>query len=225
MRRTFGALLVALAAAAVARGHALYIVAEGGDPAKAVIVFSDDLASDARIKDATWKRLTGLKLSAIDGAGRATEVTWTQEKDHIKAAAPAGTRVLVGRADYGVFGKEGAKPKLLKFHPKAVLAGGAADKPVAADGLEILAVKEAGKVRFRVVSDGKPVAGAKVSVILPERKEHADATTDEGGHTPGFEGVGRFGVTARVEEPKTGEANGQKYEAVAHTATLVVDVK
>jgi uncharacterized GH25 family protein len=225
MRRTCGALVVALAAAAVAQGHALYIVAEGGDPAKAVVVFSDDLAPDARIKGVTWKRLAGLKLSAIDGAGQKSEVKWTQEKDHIKAAAPAGTVAIVGQVDYGVFGKEGAKPKFLKFYPKAVLTGGAADRPVAAGGLEVLAAKEAGKVRFRVVFNGKPVAGAKVSVILPEKKEHAAAATDEGGLTPGFAGVGRFGVTARHEEPKTGEANGQKYEAVAHTATLVVDVK
>jgi len=87
---------------------------------------------------------------------------------------------------------------------------------------------EAGKVRFQVLAAGKPVSGAKVSMILPEKKadkDSASAVTDEKGWTEAFASVGRYGLTVRHEETKGGEANGVKYELISHTATLVVDVK
>jgi hypothetical protein len=227
MRRFVGALLVVSAAALAAHGHALYLVPDAADPGKAVVVFGHELAPEP-VRDGTWKKFAGLKLTAIDGAGKATELKFTEAKDHLAVAVPAGTRVLSGQVDYGVFAKEGAKPRLVKYYPKAILGGLPADKAALVNptGLEVVPVREGDKTRFRVVMAGKPAAGAKVDVMLPEKKgEEESATTDEGGLTPGFAGVGRFGVTARVEEPKAGEVNGQKYEVVSHTATLVVDVK
>jgi uncharacterized GH25 family protein len=225
MRRSFGALLVVSAAALAAHGHALYLVPDAADPGQVVVVFGHGLAPE-KVRDGTWKKFAGLKLTTTDAAGKVTELKFTEAKDHLAVVVPPGTRVVSGQVEYGVFAKEGAKPKLIKYYPRAVLGELPADAAaVGSTGLVIVPVKAAGQVRFRVVMAGKPVAGARVEVLLPEKKEHADATTDEGGLTPGFEGVGRFGVTARVEEPKAGEANGQKYEAIAHTATLVVDVK
>jgi uncharacterized GH25 family protein len=226
MRRSFGALLAILATAVAAHGHALYLVPDAADPGKAVVVFGHALAPE-KVKDGTWKRFAGLKLTAVDESGKTTELKFTEASDHLAVAVPPGTRVIFGQVDSGIYAKEGAKPKLVRYYPKAILGAEPADRTAVANPplLEILPVRDGGKTRFRVVMKGQPVAGARVEVLLPEKQEHADATTDEAGLTPGFEGVGRFGVTARVDEPKSGEVNGQKYEAIAHTATLVVDVK
>ncbi|MGL6095526.1 MAG: DUF4198 domain-containing protein [Fimbriiglobus sp.] len=224
MRRMMTALFLGLSAAAAAHAHAVYVVptADG----QIVVVFSDDLKPDARIKDATWRKLDGLTLTAKSADGTATPVKLEKGEHSLKATVPAGTRVVVGAVDYGVSTK-GTKPALLKFYPKAVLGELTAGGKSAA-GLDIVPSVEAGKVRFQVLAAGKPVAGAKVSVMLPEKKgdaEKADATTDETGQTPAFEGTGRFAVTVRHVEPTAGERNGEKYEQVTHVATLVVDVK
>jgi uncharacterized GH25 family protein len=226
MRRYFGALLAITTVAVAAHGHALYLVPDAADPGKAVVVFGHGLAPE-KVRDGTWKKVAGLKLTALDGSGKATELKFTEAKDHLAVAVPPGTRAVFGQVEYGVFAKEGAKPRLVKYYPKALLGAEPADRTALTSPplLEVLPVREGGKTRFRVVMMGKPVAGAAVEVLLPEKQEHADATTDDEGLTPGFEGVGRFGVTARVEVPKAGELNGQKYEVIAYTATLVVDVK
>ena len=230
MRRFFGALVLGLAAAAVAQAHALYILADGGDPAKAIVVFSDELAPDANVKEASWKKVSGIKLVARDTSGKETAIKATQEKDHMKAPAPAGTKVIYGTVDYGAFAKGDAKPKALMFHPKAILGDVPADGAALGEkcGLDVVPKIEAGKVRFQVLASGKPVANAKVGVMLPEKKgdsDHADAVTDEKGWTQAFDAKGRYGVTVRHEEAKPGESNGVKYEVVLHSATLVVDVK
>jgi hypothetical protein len=226
MRKLLGALVVAATAVAVAHAHALYIVPKGES---ITVVFSDELAPDANIKEATWKKLAPLKLTAVAADGTGTEVKFTQEKDHLKATVPAGTREVFGVVDYGVAVKA-EKPTLTKFCPRAILAEA---KPVqreekttaAPTGLVIHPEKAAGKVRFRVMLSGKPVAKAKVSLIVPEKTDHEDATTDDEGLTPAFDAVGRYGVTARLSVDKAGDLNGQKYEVITYVATLVVDIK
>jgi uncharacterized GH25 family protein len=223
--RLLSALFFGLVAAAAAHAHAVYVVpaADG----QVTVVFSDDLRPDERIKDATWKKLDKLALTAVTADGTATPVKPEKGEHCLKATVPVGTKVVTGRVEYGVSTK-GAKPALVLFYPKAVLGGVPADDAKPTAGMDIVPTVEAGKVRFRVLNSGKPVAGAKVSVMLPEQKgesETADATTDEQGLTPGFEGAGRFGVTVRHVEDKAGEVGGEKYEQVTHVATLVVDVK
>src|SRR5688572_15371758 len=119
MRRFFGALLVVSAAALAAHGHALYLIPDAADPGKAVVVFGHALAPE-KVRDGTWKKFAGLKLTASDGAGKRTELKFTEAGDHLAVAVPPGTRVVFGQVEYGVFAKEGAKPKLVKYYPKAV---------------------------------------------------------------------------------------------------------
>jgi uncharacterized GH25 family protein len=227
MPRLLGAWLVGLAATAIAQAHALYVVPDLADSAKLVVVFSDDLSPDAKIKAETWKKMDGLKLTARSADGTTTDVKWERAEHSLKATVPAGTRVVFGKINYGV-STRGAKPTLVHFYPKAIVGAVPVDggKIGEAVGLEIVPKVEGGKVRFQVLAAGKPVAGAKVAVMLPEKKdEKGDATTDDQGLTPAFEGTGRYGVTVRHSEEKAGEANGQKYELTNHVATLVMDVK
>jgi hypothetical protein len=225
MRRMFGALAVGLFAAAAASGHALYVVPDGQDPGKLVVVFSDDLSPDAKVKTETWKKFDGLTLSAKGAGGAVTAVKTTRGEHCLTAAAPAGTAVIFGQVDYGVYTKAGGKPTFVKYYPKAVVGGVPADGGQTDAAFQLVPVVEAGKVRFRVLADSKPAAGVKVEVLLPEKKDKAEATTGGDGLTPSYEGAGRYAATARRVEEKSGESSGQKYEQVSHVATLVVDVK
>jgi hypothetical protein len=217
-----GALVLGLAMVVAAHAHALYIVPKGDH---VIVVFSDNLEPDARIKDATWKRLGGLKLTSRGEVLGAATVT--MEKDHLRVLVPAGDRVITGEAVYVSPGKGDAKARGLRFHPRAIIGAIPADGGAIGGScpLEVVPKVEAGKVRFQVLAAGKPVAGAKVAVLVPEKKEPADATTDEAGWTPAFEAKGRYGVTVRREEAKGGEVNGETFETTTHVATLVVDVK
>lgn len=220
MRRLLGAAVVALAATAVAHGHALYLLPAAGGTVE--VVFSDELAPDSRVKEATWKKIEGLKLTARDAAGKETPVEWAKAEHKLTAKVPAGTASVCGAVDYGVFAKGQGKPMFLRYLPKVQLAAGASDTKAP---LEVTAVRDGEKTRFRVSAAGKPAAGVELRVMLPEGDKEAEATTDEAGMTAGFAGRGRFGVTARTEAEKAGEVNGQKYEKEVTVATLVVDVK
>lgn len=226
MARMFGVLLLGIATAAVAQAHALFLI-PGAEATKVLVVFGDQLAPDEATKDATWKRLEGLKLSARDGAGKVTPVKHTKEKGHLLATVPAGTQVVFGEVEYGLYAKGDATPMLIKYYPKTIIGAVPADGGKLDDAVEVDVVPkvESGKVRFRVLARGKPVAGAGVGVMVPGKKEEAQEKTDEAGWTKAFEESGKYGVTYRQVEKKGGERDGKKFDGVSHTATLVVDVK
>lgn len=223
MRRMFAALLVGTAVAAVCQAHALYIVTEGD---KITVVFSDDLAPDSKIKEATWKKVEGLKLTSRAPSGKPTEVTPKLEGSALVAKTPADASVLFGSIDYGI-STHGEKPKFVKFYIKAIVGNIPADGGKLDDktGLDVVPVVEGGKVRFAVYQLGKPVAKAAVEVMVPEKKEKEKTVTDEKGVTTAFEAKGRYGVTVRVTDGKPGEFKGEKFSETSHAATLVVDVK
>ncbi len=225
MIRMLGSLLLALAAVAVAHAHALYLVPGTGE--KVLVVFGDQLAPDAETKEAAWKRFDGLKLTARDGAGKVTAVTFTKEKNHLLATVPADTRVVFGEVDTGLYAKGDAPAKLVKYYSKAIIGAVPADGGALGEKaeLDIVPEVEAGKVRFQVLARGKPVAGIEVEVLVPGKKGDTHETTDEKGWTKAFEVTGRYGVSYRRVEAKEGERDGKKYDGISHTATLVVDVK
>jgi len=76
-----------------------------------------------------------------------------------------------------------------------------------------------------VLAHGKPLANATVAVMVPGKKGEVEEKTDDKGWTKAIDGTGKFGVTCRHTEMKSGERDGKKYDGISHTATLVVDVK
>ncbi len=223
MRRLLAATAIGLFVAAFASAHALYITVAGE---KIVVVFSDNLEPDAKVKEATWKKVGTPTFSARDARGKATEVKTEAGESCLKATVPAGTTMISGTVPYGI-STHGDKPKLQTYYPKAVLAGTTGrDATIGASAiLEIVPEVEAGKVRFLVLAKGKPVAKAEVSVLVPEKKEIEKATTDDKGLTAAFDAKGRYGVVVRMVEAKAGELKGEKYEEVGAVATLVFDAK
>src|SRR5215218_5778428 len=156
MLRMLGSLVLALTAVAVVEAHALYLVPGTGE--KILVVFGAQQAPDDTTKEATWKRFEGLKLSARDEAGKVTAIKFTREKDHLLAAVPAGTRVVFGEVESGLFAKGGGAAKLVKYYPKAIVGAIPADGGRLGDAaeLDVVPKAESGKVRFQVLARGKP---------------------------------------------------------------------
>ncbi len=223
MRRLLLSLAFGLTLVAFAQAHAIFITASGE---KVVVVFSDSLEPDTKVKEATWKRVGTPTLSARDTKGKVTEVKTESAEASLKATVPAGTAIVYGTVPYGI-STRGDKPKLLTFYSKAVLDGSTGKAATLGNAavLEIVPEVEAGKVRFLVLAKGKPVAKTEVGVMVPEKNETETVTTDDKGLTPAFDAKGRFGVTVRVTEAKAGELKGEKYDEVGLTATLVFKAK
>jgi uncharacterized GH25 family protein len=220
MIRTLGAFAVLALAALTARAHFVFVVPDPKDPAKAVVVFSEELEPDEAV---TMDKLAGLKLQAREADGKPTDATFTKGKHSFAVAVPgSGSRVVSGSVNYGVLQKGDAKPFLLVYHPKAIVGAVPADGgkgTVAA--AEVVPAVAGGKVKFRLLAGGKP--DAEATVLLPDGAKEK-AKTDKDGFTKEFAGAGRYGVWVRYTEAKAGELDGKKYEEVRHYPTLVLDV-
>jgi len=216
-------LLVLAVAVPAASAHFPYIVPEG--PNKARVVFSDTLKADDKVP---VDRLANLKLRLVTGDKAEDAPKTLDKKANVYRVDVPGeaARVVAGTLDYGVLQRGDAKPFLLKYHPKAVF--GAWDNTTAAAGktvpLEVTPVADGGKVRFVVTLNGKPVAKAEVSVMVPGEEKPKAVVTDEAGATESFDKAGPYGVQAKHAEAAGGEVDGKKYAEVRHYATLVVTV-
>jgi uncharacterized GH25 family protein len=223
MVRFLGAAILLGAATLTARAHFVFVVPDGKDPAKALVVFSEDLEPDDAV---TMEKIGGLKLRVRDSGGKTADAAFEKDKHSFKATLPgSGPRVVYGSVSYGVMRKGDAKPYLLAYHPKAVVGAVPADggKIGTALAAELVPVAAGGKVKFQLLGGGKPVADAEATVILPDGKREK-AKTDKEGFTKEFTGAGRYAVWVRYAEAKAGELEGKKYEEVRHYPTLVLDV-
>lgn len=215
-------LLVFAVAVPAASAHFPYIVPEG--PNKARVVFSDTLKADDKVP---VDRLANLKLRMTANA-KTDDLTITLDKktNVYRVDVPGdGARVVAGTLDYGVLQRGDAKPFRLKYHPKAVFgawADAAAGGPVTP--LEVTPVADGGKLRFVVKFNGKAVAKAEVSVMVPGEEKPKAVVTDAAGATEVFDKAGQYGVQAKHAEAAAGEVDGKKYAEVRHYATLVVTV-
>ena len=220
MNRMIGAAVVGLVAAACAEAHFPFVVPdEKGESAR--VVFSDTLAPDENVN---VEKIANTTLTLRDATGKESPLAWKKADGFYAVNVPGGgDRVIYGVTDYGVLQKGDDKPFKLTYYPKAVL-GGAAAPPVGEKlPLEVAAEPAGGKVRFRVLAAGKPVAVSEVTVILPAGGKKAVKTGSDG-YTPPFDGAGRYGVYAKHVEAKAGEHAGKKYDELRSYATLVCDV-
>ena len=221
MIRLMSAVVVAGLAVSAARAHMVYVM-PARDGAAATVVLSDELAPDEGVSMAN---VAGLKLFVRDAAGKDTPAELKDGKHALAATLPGtGPRVAYGSVTFGVRQRGESKPFLLVYHPKALVGAVPADKAAVGEKLpaELLPVVEAGKVRFKLVAGGKPVADAEVTVIKPDGAT-AKSKTDKDGLSEPVAGSGRFGAWARHVVAGAGEHGGKKYDEVRHYPTLVFD--
>ncbi|QJX00843.1 DUF4198 domain-containing protein [Frigoriglobus tundricola] len=223
MLRTTGAAALLAAAALTAHAHFVFVVPDSKDPARAVVVFSEDLEVDENV---SMDKVSGLKLTCRDGAGKDTAVGHKTGKHELTATVPGtGPRVVFGSVHYGVLQKGDAKPYLLAYHPKAIIGAVPADKVVIGDKVlpvELVPVASGSDVRFRFLAAGKPVADAEVTVLKPDGGKTKTKTNTDG-LTEAFAEKGRYGAWARTVVAGAGELGGKKYDETRHYATLVTE--
>lgn len=222
MPRRLAAIAVVLGLATAACAHFPFLVPDG--PGKGKAVFSDNLKPD---KDVPVERIAGTKLVVI-ADGKATDLTWTLDKAancYTFDVPGSGSRIVVGTCEYGVLQRGDTKPFLLHYYPKAIFGDLPAPEQATAGGkvpLELVPIAKDGKLRFKALADGKPLAKTEVTMLVPGEMKGNIVTTDEAGLTPEFDKVGVYGAQVRRVETKAGERDGKKYEEVRQYATVVV---
>lgn len=215
------ALGAAVALAAAARAHFVFVYVDGGD---AKVVFGHAAEPDPNVFPTRAEKTA---LTARDASGK--EIKLKTEKgdgNFYRAKLPEKSAVVYGTTEAGVT-QRGDDPPLLSFYYPKVIAGDPFAKGlIAGTALEVVPMKDGDKVRFQVLAAGKPVAGVEVTVGLPGASEEKSPVvkTDKDGVTEAFAAKGRYCVAARWAEAKPGEFGGKKYTAVRHTATLVFDL-
>lgn len=221
---SFAMLLLAIAASANA--HFLFVVPEENTKG-ANVILSEDLQVDEAVSADAFAAAT---LSSVDSSGAEKPLATLKSQHAYRAEiGGTGTRLIRGLADLGVQQRGEGKPFLLRYYSRTVLANALDFQPPVAHAatvipVELLAIGEPGKTKFRLLANGKPIAGAEVNLILPNGS-HEKVSTDESGATStSFTQLGRYGAWARHVEPSAGESGGKKYEEIRRYATLVVDV-
>jgi len=207
-----------------AHAHFVFVyVADGG--AEARLVFGHAAAPDPKTPPTRAEKTA---LTARDAAGTDTRLAVEKgDGNFYRAKLPAGSKpvVVFGTTEAGVTQRGDNPPVLSWYYPKVVtgdpFAKGTEVGPKVA--MEVVPVRAGEQVRFRVMSDGKPLADAEVTVGLPGDAMTEVVKTDKDGLTGGFSDRGRYCVAARRVEAKPGEFAGKKYTAVRHTATVVFD--
>lgn len=207
-----------------ASAHFAFLLPDGADKGKAV--FSDALKPDAQ--GVPVEKLAKTKLQCLV-EGQLQDVKWTHDAKancYTFDVPGKGTRIVFGTTDYGVFQRGEGKPMWLKYYPKGVFG----PLPTAEQAtlgnkvpIEIVPLVDGGKLRFKVLAQGKPLAKSDVTLLVPGESKSIAVTTDADGMTESYEKAGSYGVVAKFTESQAGEQGGQKYEEVRHYATLTVN--
>lgn len=202
--------------------HFTFVVPQpGGEVAE--LILSETLSREDSVEPSL---VAGTQLKLRDEQGKVTALELVRDGHRFVMRLPGrGNRVVYGQANLGVVRRgSGGKPHLLLYYPKTVLGdafaatGRVGDEQV----VEIVPQGSAGAVKLLLVARGKPLAGAEVTVILPDGKQ-VKALSDSAGVAGPFPGKGRFGAWARYWEDVAGEEGGKRYEQVRHYAMVVFD--
>ncbi len=221
MLLTSGMMLIG---ATTAMAHFVFLVPEAADPSKVKAIFSDSLKPDDRV-DIT--KIEATQLQMIDATGKVSKLKWTLDKAGAcyKIEIPgSGVRTVFGTTEYGVLQRGNAKPFRLIYHSKAIM-GGLPTGQQATQGvgapLEVVPIVVNGKLQFQALWQGKPLAKAEFTVMVPEEVESVKLVADDQGLTKGFEKAGTYGVYVRLLQNVSGEFQDKKYEEIRQYATLV----
>ncbi len=206
--------------ASTAYAHFVFVVPQK-DGQSICVVFSDSLEPD---KNVSIDKIAGAKLTAWFANDKQIPLE-CKKADHCLTSELSLGRpdMIYGTVVYGLSTKA-KTPYLLVYHPKAVLNASTKSPTIGAKAeLEIVPLVSDGKIKFRLLAAGQPVADAEGTVMSPEKKS-IKITTDKEGYTQDFTHPGRYGVWLRHTVSKKGQHQGTTYEEVRRYATLVVDL-
>ena len=231
--RYFLAICLSLVALHAANAHFIWLVPTA-DPERIEIYFGDRLKPD---QPKFLKTIAHTKLKVHDLRGKSIPVLITPngkaDEDHYVVEVPGkGVREITGHCLWGVhilkeLGED--TPFLLNYYPKAILGdlsqwhsrSGANSAKV-----EIIPALQDGKLRLRVLSDGKPTPRTYLTVLIPgQDKVGSYRTTSKGEYSLAVSRSGTYAIwTQGKTEQKSGTYRGKKYEEIRHYATLTVTI-
>jgi hypothetical protein len=224
-------LTAALAAlAAPAEAHFVWVSVESGSGGRpeARVWFSEEPSPGAphlvsKIAHTQLRRVDGAETSAVE----LSPVTADGAGELVGSLPSAENSIrLEAVCDYGTFSR-GGPPILLQYYAKALRPRTSAHLAAIARSenlpLDVVPELTADGLRFTVLWQGKPAGQAEV-VVLDLEGEDETLTTDDQGHAL-HRNPGRGLIAARVgrvEEDRSGERSGKRYQSVRHYATVTL---
>ncbi len=219
-----GLLTLALSVSAV-QAHFIFAVAEPAERPKLVKIYLSELAEPD--DPALLSKIEKAQGWVLEERGKVHPVELKIEGDALVghlSEQEQGTFLL--KHTYGVMSK-GPEPYLLMYYAKAypsTLPGNwSAAKKTDELPLEIVPELKGNEVAFKVLWQGKPVAGSQVTVESPVLKERLQGDTDEKGifRAP-LAGAGTYSIRARLIDETPGELDGKAYKSAKHYSTLAL---
>ncbi len=220
--------LIAIASAALlataAQAHWVFVYVPEGE-SEARVVFGHTAAPDPKLFPT---RAEKTELTARDTDGKETKPTMAKGDGNFFRAKLSSKPIVVFGTTAGGVVQRGDNPASLSwYYPKTIVGDPFAKTAEIGKAvpLELVPERDGEMVRFKVLSGGKPLADAEVTVVPPGKGEEESPVvkTDKDGRTSAFADRGRYCVAVRRIEEKSGEIDCMKYAIVRHTSTLVCD--
>lgn len=211
-----------------AQAHFLWFVSQPGDKTPtAKVYFSESAAPD---DPALLERVVKAEAWALGGM-RGTEpqsLKLVKEGDALVATLPAELRAapVILRHTYGAMTR-GGESFLIKYYAKSYalpLVGTwrAVNDPELLP-LEVVPVPEGSQLGLKVLWQGKPQAGALVTIEGPGIEKKLEGTTDDAGvFRCRLTDSGLFSIRAKFVETKSGDHEGTAYTSIRHYSTLAL---
>lgn len=206
MKKTLAALMALSLLAAPASAHQVWIERDGSGPARIYLGEPADVVPDAG--DPEFPKLKAPKL-----LGESAPLV--RRVNHIEAAISGGGDVRL--TDDNVFAPwedEGGKWEGVIYYARA----GRAETRHALD-LEIVPIT-ANSNSFTVLWQGKPLPGAKVTVVNPDRWQKSFAADGEGRIDVPVTGGGRYLLSTSHDVGGARTLGGKTVDKTIHVSTL-----
>jgi uncharacterized GH25 family protein len=219
MSRIFATVLLASVFATSAGAHFVFLLPPT-DGKTALMIFADTPVKDEKVETGKVE----VKSAQLHTAsGKTTTVSVEPQSGGWSVPVANDTAEVRATLEYGVVNRGEGHVIRIRHHGRLVLGDSIDTKPTTP--LDIAPVKLSSGTAFKVTFDGKPLAGADVTVHEPGSDQMKVLKTDADGVTPAFAKPGAYSARARHADKTAGELDGRKYAATHSYATLTVVVK
>lgn len=188
----------------VAQAHEVWIERDGSDPARIYLGEPADVQPEGG--DPEFHHLKAPKLVP------ASTAELVRKTGYIEVAAPAGDVRAIDDAVFAPWGEEGKKEGVIYY------ARAGRTETTAALPLELVPTVANGSA-FTLIKDGKPVAGAEITVVSPDKWTKELKTDASGVVVVPAKGKGRYILVANQKEEGDLETAGVKVKAIHRIST------
>ncbi len=205
MMKCTAALLALISLPSLAQAHEIWVERDGAGPAR--IYLGEPAQPLPEGGDPEFEKLKQPRLIPASGAAG------TRKTGYIEVAVPAGDVRVVDDSVFDPWGEEGKKEGVV-YYARAGRSDATAKLP-----FEIVPTAP-GADSVMLIRNGKPVPGATLTVITPDKWSKAFTTDAQGRVALPLREKGRYILSATQEENGTLDLRGQKVAKLYHMATL-----